>query len=175
MQVRWHRRDVVELLEAQHHALEGVFEQILATADERKQQVLFTTLTESLRILAQIEDEVFYEGFKLASSTNEHRRMYLQAREQHRAMDLLLDELRSVEPGTETFWAKVKVLEGLLTQHAKQEEQETFVAARELLEGEQLRELGKELRRRRWELRIEKKGNGEETPTADAVSGWLLR
>jgi len=88
---------------------------------------------------------------------------------------MLLDEIRRVEPGTDTFWAKVKVLEGLLMQHAKQEEQETFVAARQLLAGEKLRELGKDLRRRRWELRIEKKGNGEETPTADAVSGWLPR
>lgn len=175
MQVRWHRRDVVELLEAQHHALEGVFTQLLSTADERKQQALFTTLEESLRILAQIEDEVFYQGFKVASSTNEHRRMYLQAREQHRAMELLLAELREVSPGTETFWAKVKVLEGLLMQHAKQEEAETFVAARELLEGDTLRELGKELRRRRWELRTEKKGKGEETLTGDAVSGLLPR
>ena len=175
MQVRWRRRDVVELLEAQHHALEGVFEQILRTTDERKQKALFDGLEESLRILAQIEDEVFYERFKLASSTNEHRRMYLEAREQHRAMELLLDELRHVDPGTETFWAKVKVLEGLLQQHAKHEEQGTFVAARSILEDGQLRELGRELRKRRWELRSEKKGSGEETPTADAVSGWLLR
>ncbi len=41
--------------------------------------------------------------------------------------------------------------------------------------GETLLELGKELCRRRWELRIEKKGNGEETLTDDAVSGWPPR
>lgn len=175
MQVRWRRRDVVEILEAQHHALEGVFERILATTDERKQRALFGGLEESLRILARVEDEVFYEGFKLASSTNAHRRMYLEAREQHRAMDLLLDELRQVEAGTDTFWAKVKVLGGLLQQHARHEEKMTFVAARSILDDDQLRELGRELRRRRWELRSEKNGMGEETPTADAEGGGWLR
>jgi hypothetical protein len=169
------RRDVVELLEAQHDACRDVFDHLLAATDERRQGALLASLDESLRMLATLEEEVFYHRFKAASATNQQRRMYLEAHEQHRAIELLLDELKQVPVGTETFWAKTRVLRGLLLQHAQHEQSETFVAARNLLGDDDLRDLARDLRRRRWELKTEKKGMGEETLAERSASGWLVR
>jgi len=63
-----------------------------------------------------------------------------EATEEHHVVDMVLPALVAANPKSNEFEAKAKVLMDLVLHHIKEEEGEMFVAAREALNEEQLRQ-----------------------------------
>jgi hypothetical protein len=99
-----------------------------------------------------IEEEIFYPAWKDATRTREDRDMYFESIEEHHVVDMLLPELMPMDPSSDGFRAKAKVLQELIEHHAKEEEEDMFVRATELFTPVQLDDLGARLTARRNDL-----------------------
>ena len=97
-----------------------------------------------------IEEEIFYPAFRDAVSKKDDRKVYFEAVEEHRVVDLVMPD---VEHGTDDeVAAHVKVLKELIEHHADEEEKTMFPKARKVLDRDELRTLGEALAARKKEL-----------------------
>jgi hemerythrin superfamily protein len=69
----------------------------------------------------------------------------LESVEEHHVVAWLLSELQHLDPGDETFDAKVTVLIENVTHHVEEEESELFPAVRTVLGRNRLVELGEQM------------------------------
>src|SRR5690606_31311087 len=78
------------------------------------------------------------DGTELSETTDE-------SVEEHHVVDLLMEEIRRLDPGDDAFKAKMTVLIENVEHHASEEEDEMFPQVRELMDPDELAKLGQEL------------------------------
>lgn len=147
-------QNAIELLKADHKKVRELLSQLVETTTraEKKRRELLVKIEQELEVHTHIEEEIFYPAFKAAGNA-EHKKMYFEAMEEHRAVDeLVLPDLKKTEPGSEKFSGRAKVLKELIEHHADEEEQEMFKLARKAMSGEQLKELGEQMETRKQEM-----------------------
>lgn len=153
--------NAIELLRADHDRLRGILPKLSDTsiaADERKK--LLETIEREIKIHSLLEEEIFYPVFKDEASAQEDRDMYYEAIEEHHVVDMLLPEMKGLDPTSDGFRAKGSVLSELFEHHAGEEEEDMFPKAEKLISAAQLAELGTKMEARRreleqqWETRI---------------------
>ena len=148
-------QNAIELLEADHKKVRELLSQLAesTTRAEKKRRQLLTRIEQELEVHTHIEEEIFYPAFKAAGNA-EHKKMYFEALEEHRAVDaLVLPDLKKTDPTSEKFSGRAKVLKELIEHHADEEEQEMFKMARKSMSREDLQELGERMAARKEELR----------------------
>ncbi len=147
----------IELLKDDHEKVKKLFEQIADTSNqaEKTREKLFLTIERELRVHTTIEEEILYPALRQAAKNDEQRRLYFEAVEEHKAVDLLLPSVREAAFGTNEFAAKVKVLKEIVEHHVEEEEGEMFPLVKKLFSREQLAELGERLDARKKELMAE--------------------
>ena len=96
---------------------------------------LFRQLTDRLAVHAAIEEELFYPSLKKGVPAAD-RPAILEAREEHKIVKTLLEELAELGPEDESFDAKMKVLGERVNHHAKEEERELFPLFNALPDGD---------------------------------------
>lgn len=130
---------IVDLLARDHRALEEELVALAATSGRQPQERVerFTRLQALLLSHARAEEEVVYRRLRRASPDEEKT---LEAFEEHRVADILLQELASACPGGAGWAAKLKVLEEVLRLHIKEEELNLFPLLQESFD-ETIREL----------------------------------
>jgi hemerythrin-like domain-containing protein len=148
------KKDAIGLLKQDHETMRGLLKELerAASKDGAKQEKLLREIESELRVHTKIEEEIFYPAFKAAVSKKEDLKLYYEAVEEHHVVDLVLPEIRKIEPGSPEFAAKVKVLKDLVEHHAEEEEGEMFPRARKAMDKEQLQSLAEQLGRRKSEL-----------------------
>jgi hemerythrin-like domain-containing protein len=148
------KKDAIGLLKQDHETVRGLLKELerAASKDGAKQEKLLREIESELRVHTKIEEEIFYPAFKAAVSKKEDVKLYYEAVEEHHVVDLVLPEIRKIEPGSPEFAAKVKVLKDLVEHHAEEEEGEMFPRARKAMDNEQLQSLAEQLGRRKREL-----------------------
>lgn len=143
--------DATQLLKEDHTKAKALFAAYRATGERALGQKakLFEQIEREVSVHAQIEEEIFYPAVKrLRGEASEH---VAEATEEHSIVKKLLSDLGRLEPGTEQFEAKIKVMIESVLHHASEEEREMFPIAKKGL-GDQLKALGKELDQRKHEL-----------------------
>ncbi len=139
--------DAIELLTQDHNEVRALFEEFRAASEEEdasKMGELTEKIFQELTVHTAIEEEIFYpavrdaDGKELSETTDE-------SYEEHHVVDLLMGEIRQLQPGDDVFKAKMTVLMENVEHHAKEEEEEMFTEVRELMAEQQLRDLGEEL------------------------------
>lgn len=146
--------NAIELLKADHEKVRKLLDELSETTTRaaKKRPELLEKIEKELLAHTTIEEEIFYPAFK-AAGNGEHREMYYEAREEHRAVeDLVLPDLKKTDPGSDQFSGRAKVLKELVEHHAEEEEDEMFKAARKALSAEQLRDLGAKMEERKKQL-----------------------
>ena len=130
-----------ELLKKDHEKVSGIFEKLDKTTERgvKTREELFTQLKTELDIHSQIEEQMLYPILKEAKETEE---ITLEAIEEHGVVKQLLAELEALPKDDETWGAKLTVLKENVEHHVEEEEDEMFKDAREVLNSEQLEELG---------------------------------
>lgn len=110
--------DAIALLKDQHRTVEYLFDQFQKTrTDDRKAKLAQQICTE-LKIHTMIEEEIFYPAFEGKIDDD----MLDEARVEHDAAKLLVNDIDAGSPGDEFFDAKVNVLCEEVRHHVHEEE-----------------------------------------------------
>jgi hemerythrin superfamily protein len=143
------KTDAVALLKQDHETVRGLLERATKSSGERRSQVL-AKIEKEVKIHSQIEEEIFYPAYRDAASKKDDRKLYFEAVEEHRVVDLVMPD---VENGTDDeVAAHVKVLKELIEHHADEEESSMFPKAKKLFDRDELRALGEQLQARKKAL-----------------------
>jgi len=110
--------DGLDLLKAQHRAVDRLFRDIQSAKGARK-ATSFRELADLLAVHATIEEWIFYPGVRSA----ETEELLAESREEHLAMKRTLADLLDQDVAGETFDAKLSVLEEQVHHHAMEEEE----------------------------------------------------
>jgi len=145
--------DALILLKEDHDEMRRLFEELESsrTGTLKARIRLVEAIKEELEVHARIEEEIFYPAMRVSRSP-ELRRLVLEAVEDHRLVEDLLEELDDLMPNDEEFEAKLTVLREQVLHHADEEERSLFAEAKKELESASLEQLGRELAERRRAL-----------------------
>lgn len=133
--------DGIDLLVTQHRKLEGLLKQALDSADPLRQKILFQHGGDHLTIHIASEEEIFYPAVRQRRTED----ILLESLEEHLSLKRLLSDLLSLQPGEQTFYPKLKVLEEQARHHHKEEEENLFPKVRKALTPSQLETLGSQM------------------------------
>jgi hemerythrin superfamily protein len=85
----------------------------------------FRNLADRLAVHAAIEEELFYPALEQGVPAQDRIKV-LEAREEHKIVKTLLEELAELGPEDDAFDAKMKVLGVEVAHHAQEEERDLF-------------------------------------------------
>lgn len=149
--------NATDLLKGDHDRVKEMFDRFRDLgADERaEKQRLFHRIADALEIHAELEERIFYPAVRSGKS-EDAMEITLEAFEEHKIVQTLLRQIRSLSRGDARKDAKMKVLMESVEHHIEEEEDEIFGEAADLgderLEdlGDQMQALQADLRRERW-------------------------
>jgi hemerythrin superfamily protein len=147
-------KDAIALLKEDHKKVKGLLSQLEKTTERGagRRKALLGKIEKELKVHTRIEEEIFYPAYRDAVEKKEDRKLYQEALEEHHVVDLVLPELKRVDPAGEVFGAKAKVLKEIVEHHADEEEEEMFPRARKVLEAAELKDLGARMAARKKAL-----------------------
>ncbi|HEY4439643.1 MAG TPA: hemerythrin domain-containing protein [Candidatus Elarobacter sp.] len=159
------QQDAIALLKADHKKVKGLFAEAEELSDRATTQLkrLGDQICMELQVHTEIEETVFYPAVKERTQRGhkEERSMVLEAYEEHALAKTLVEELQNLEATEETYKPKLKTLQELIEHHVKEEEREFFPATREIIDEEQMVELGRQM------MEIKQQRMGAETEEAE--------
>jgi hemerythrin-like domain-containing protein len=145
------KKDAIALLKEDHEKVEKLLSKLAATTERGVQTrvELVEKIHAEIKAHTAIEEEIFYPAFREAATRKADERLYYEAKEEHRAADKVLADLRRADPSTAAFGGKAKVLCELVLHHANEEESEMFPRAREVLSKDELVTLAERMQARK--------------------------
>ena len=150
--------DALAVLKSDHDKVRGLFMEFRAASsdgDTDKMADITDRIFQELETHTEIEERVFYPavkeagGSELADQTDE-------SNEEHHVVDVLMSEVRDLDPSDDAYAAKMKVLIENVEHHASEEEKEMFPKVRNLFSEDKLSEIGAALQREKQVVRVEK-------------------
>ena len=156
----------IELLEADHRKVEGLFEQYEAEkeGEDETRRAIAQQICGELTVHAQVEEELFYPWLR-ENLDEDDMEMLEEAYVEHASAKDLIAQIEGATEVDETFDAKVKVLSEYIKHHVKEEENEIFEEVAD--KKDELDELGQEMAARKAEL-MEELGLSDEVPPPKA-------
>ena len=144
--------DAIALLKTDHKKVRLLLETLDKTDAPARRTKLIGQIETEIKVHAKIEEEIFYPAFKRKAEESEELEMFLEAKEEHGLVDIMLAKAKGSDPASEEFAARAKVLKDLVVHHAKEEEKEMFKAAKKLFDKDELKSLGDQMQRRKREI-----------------------
>ena len=142
--------DAIALLKQDHQKVMGLLESLERATGPRRTKLL-VQIEEELKVHTTIEEEIFYPAFREAATKKDDQTMYYEAIDEHGVVKTVLPDTANGE-NNEELKAKAKVLKELVEHHADEEEKEMFPRAKQVLDRDELRELGERMEARKKEL-----------------------
>ena len=134
--------DALELLKQDHQKVKGLFEQADET-EGKPQQDIFEQIKTELETHTRIEETVFYPAMQMYEELKD---MVLESLEEHKQIKTLLREMENLASDSEKFEPKLQVLMENVEHHAEEEEEgKMFPKIRQIMNKQQLEQLGAEL------------------------------
>jgi hypothetical protein len=130
--------DAFELLKVDHKKVAELFD-LLETASGKRKLDVFKQIKGELDLHAHIEETIFYPAIEKPEATHD---LTLEAYEEHKVVKTLLKELSRAETADDEWQAKAKVLRENVEHHVKEEENELFDKADDVLSAEEIEKLG---------------------------------
>jgi len=145
-------RKATMILKEDHRTVKKLFAEFdkLEESDTAEMARIFETLKKEITTHAEIEEEIFYPAVQKAED-DEAEELVREAREEHRLVKMLIEELSGITADDEQFCAKMKVLKDMVLHHAQEEEKEIFSVFEDLDKEEQDR-ISEQLHARKQEL-----------------------
>lgn len=143
--------NAITMLKSDHATVKRLLRELNETTERavKARERLVSQIEQELKTHAQLEEEIFYPAFKVVTEGTKAEEMFYEAAEEHHVVDMVLPALKSANPKSPEYGAKVKVLKELIEHHIREEEDEMFVKARQLFDDAHLRELGDLMQARR--------------------------
>jgi hypothetical protein len=163
--------NAIELLKADHRAVEELFEKYENTNGAAAKKKLADKICMELSVHTAIEEEIFYPACKGEVEDD----MLDEAHVEHDGAKMLIAELLAGSPEDAFYDAKVKVLSEEIKHHVKEEEQRDGMFAQAKKAGLDLEALGEEMAARKKELMAEFKRDGVPMPEVRSMKGAEVR
>lgn len=127
-----------------HAKVRHIIDELLETKPTAKQtrQQLLTTLKHELQTHEALEENIVYASLKDKRPTRE---LAQEAYQEHHVVDVLLEELESLDFRDEAWKAKLTVLQENLLHHIQEEEEQLFPQAEKTLSAKELDKLGQRI------------------------------
>jgi hemerythrin superfamily protein len=115
------------LLKEDHRKIKKLFAEFdqLEESDTAELARIFEDVKKEITLHSQLEEEIFYPAVEGAED-DEAEDLVREAREEHRLVKLLIDELSGMTADDDQFCARVKVLKDNVLRHAEAEESRIF-------------------------------------------------
>lgn len=120
--------------------------------DGEARRDLLEQVEHEVKVHSKVEEKIFYPAFKRAVQDEDGQKLFYEAQEEHHIVDMVIPELKRIDPGSDEFSGKAKALKDLIEHHADEEEQEMFPEARRALSRDELARLGLEIERMKEQL-----------------------
>jgi hemerythrin superfamily protein len=131
--------DIFDTLKAEHDEVADLMKAIAASDDDKpgrvKRKKVFDKLYTALSAHAKGEEAALYPVLEEIEAT---RDIALEAGEEHKVVETLLDELKAMRSADDQWMAKFTVLQENVEHHVKEEEGEMFRKAKAELSEAQL-------------------------------------
>jgi hemerythrin superfamily protein len=145
--------DALVLLVGDHNRVRGLFAKFNKAKDAEdvaEMTRLADSIITELTVHTTIEEEIFYPATK--SLTEETTEDVAEGLEEHKVAKTLMAELQELEPGSETWVAKMTVLIESVEHHAGEEEEELFPEVRSKTDADTRKALAERMEARKAEL-----------------------
>jgi hemerythrin-like domain-containing protein len=148
--------DAITLLTEGHDEVRKLFEQFRSAQDASNGQLMRETADKifaELEVHTTIEEEIFYPAAR--GKDEDIDETLDESLQEHHVVDVLMEEMRGIESGSDEWVAKMTVLIENVEHHAEEEEEELFPDARKELGDDRIEALGGELEARKATLKAE--------------------
>jgi hemerythrin superfamily protein len=125
----------------------ATFEQAHDGGDEARMAELAASVCRELDVHAEVEEQIFYPAVKERGG-DDVAETIAEAFEEHHVVQVLIGEIRELQPSDEAFAAKVTVLRETVEHHASEEENELFPQVRAMFDKVELLGLGRRIEER---------------------------
>lgn len=145
--------DAIDLLIGDHNRVKGLFAKFESADESGDVEELAQTamnILDDLEVHATIEEELFYPAVRGASE--ELAEIVDEGVQEHHVVKILLDEVRVLEPASDEWKAKMKVIMENVEHHVEEEEQQMFPGVRKSTDASTRDELGAQMEARKAEL-----------------------
>jgi hypothetical protein len=134
--------DAVEILKRDHREVLELFRKFGETGDGaiKTRQRLADQVFRELELHTRAEEEIFYPAVRQAAD-EEGLELLDEAEEEHHVVDLIIAELKQMDPSHEHYAAKMTVLCENVQHHIQEEEEEMLPDAERRL-GDRMEQLG---------------------------------
>jgi hemerythrin-like domain-containing protein len=142
--------NALTLLEEDHRKVKRLLAELEATTQRgvKTRSELFERIKSELTVHEVIEEEIFYPTLKQHPRAKE---IVLEGYEEHDVVDRLMSELAELPVDDETWGPKAKVMIENIEHHIEEEEGDMFVKARQVLDRQELIDLGEAIAKRKDE------------------------
>ncbi len=149
--------DALAVLKKDHDKVRDLFIEFRSAHERDDTDAMAAAVAEiftELETHTAIEERVFYPAVRAAGG-DELAEQTDESAEEHHVVDLLIAEIRDLDPGDDAYAAKMTVLIENVEHHAGEEEKEMFPQVRGLLSQSELDDLGAALQREKEVVRVE--------------------
>ena len=133
--------DAIDLLRRQHREMEHAMGEVLDIEDPSQKKARFSEIADQLTVHIASEEQVFYPAVKAARTED----ILLESLEEHLSLKRLIADLIDLDPTSQTFDAKFKVLKEQTEHHHREEEEHLFPKSQNLLDAARRNALGDEM------------------------------
>ena len=146
--------NALTLLRSDHKEVKKMLSDLEDTTEraEKTRTEGLASLKHELTIHETIEEEIFYPALKEHEKTKD---LTLEAYEEHHVVDTIMAELEGVQPSDETWMAKFAVMKENLEHHITEEEDELFPKTEQVLDNDELEQLGDRMQTRKEQLQAQ--------------------
>ena len=135
--------DVLSLLKQDHRTVSALLDEATdCEPDDDRLNSLAEEIESALTVHAAIEEKYFYPALRDRTEDSEDAVDVFEAYTEHELVKTLIALLKSGRQPDEQFKAEVQVLAENVKHHVKEEESTIFKLAREVLDDDELEELG---------------------------------
>lgn len=131
-------QQVFEILKQEHKQVSKMLDQI-TQGEPSKQQI--DELYAMLEAHTKAEEQTLYKDLEQIQATHE---LVLEGIEEHHVADMLLKEIRQLDPSDERCQAKLKVLKENVEHHVQEEEQQMFPKAQQAKDSQWAERMGQQ-------------------------------
>lgn len=135
--------DILSIIKSEHREVCALIDQIEPTepGDERLREIA-GQIVEKLQLHMALEERLFYPELRTRSEDDEQRVDVFEAYTEHAVAKALVEMLQSGRKPDEKFKAELQVLGESVKHHIQEEESTVFTIANDVLESDELDELG---------------------------------
>ncbi len=145
--------NVLDLLKQDHQMVARMIDEVQRLEpDDRKLSELAQQMSQALTVHATLEESMFYPLLRDRAEEDEELVDVFEAFTEHDVVKHLISLLNGRQKNAALFKAELQVLGENVKHHVREEESTIFTLARELLDEEELEEIGKRAEAKKAQL-----------------------